>query len=157
MFEKVDPRLDLTLDRVVDLPPELIWKAWTEPKHLVNWFTPPPWKTVDCRIDLRPGGEFYTEMNGPAGEAFKSAGCYLEIVPSRKLVWTDALQGGFRPNANSMFTAFLYLEPQATGTRYYVIAKHKDEASRKQHEEMGFEQGWGLVLDQLVAYMKSLR
>ena len=55
---KIDPKLDLVLERVVDVPPELVWRAWTEPKHLMPWFTPAPWKTVDCEIDLRPGGIF---------------------------------------------------------------------------------------------------
>ncbi|MFA7638367.1 MAG: SRPBCC domain-containing protein, partial [Parvibaculum sp.] len=54
---KIDPKLDLVLERVVDVSPRLVWRAWTEPAHLLKWFTPKPWETVDCRIDLRPGGE----------------------------------------------------------------------------------------------------
>ena len=60
-----DPRLDLNFERVVDLPPALIWAAWTEPEHLTHWFTPVPWKTVECEIDLRPGGIFRTVMRSP--------------------------------------------------------------------------------------------
>jgi uncharacterized protein YndB with AHSA1/START domain len=55
-----DPRLDLVLERVVDVAPELVWAAWTVPAHVKKWFTPAPWKTVDCEIDLRPGGIFRT-------------------------------------------------------------------------------------------------
>ena len=50
------PGLDLILERVVDVPRELVWRAWTTPEHLMKWFTPVPWKTIACEIDLRPGG-----------------------------------------------------------------------------------------------------
>ena len=53
---KPNPKLDLILERVVDVPRELVWKAWTTPEYLIKWFTPEPWKTVDCELDLRPGG-----------------------------------------------------------------------------------------------------
>jgi uncharacterized protein YndB with AHSA1/START domain len=56
----IDPKLDVVLERVVDVSPDLVWIAWTQPKHLKAWFTPAPWTTVDCQIDLRPGGLFRT-------------------------------------------------------------------------------------------------
>ena len=87
---KTDPRLDLVLERVVEVPPELVWKAWTEPEHLKRWFTPLPWTTVECEIDLRPGGIFRTVMRSPEGQDHPNMGCYLEVVPNRRLVWTDA-------------------------------------------------------------------
>lgn len=71
-----DPRLDLVIERIVDVPPELVWKAWTSPEHLKPWFTPVPWKTVDCEIDLRPGGMFRTVMRSPEGQEFPNVGCY---------------------------------------------------------------------------------
>ena len=85
-----DPRLDLTLERVVDVPPELVWAAWTVPAHVKKWFTPAPWQTVACEIYLRPGGIFRTVMRSPEGQDITNIGCFLEIVPNRKLVWTVA-------------------------------------------------------------------
>lgn len=73
-----DPKLDLRLERTIDVSPSLVWKAWTEPEHIVHWFTPAPWKTVECKIDLRPGGEFCSVMESPEGERFPNVGCYLE-------------------------------------------------------------------------------
>lgn len=64
--QQPDPKLDLVLERVVDVPRELVWKARTTPEHLKKWFTPAPWTTVDCEIDLRPGGIFRTVMRSPA-------------------------------------------------------------------------------------------
>ena len=54
-----DPKLDLVLERVVDVPPHLVWEAWTQPEHLKKWFCPRPWKTIDCEMDLRPGAPQY--------------------------------------------------------------------------------------------------
>ncbi|NTS30377.1 SRPBCC family protein [Phyllobacterium sp. BT25] len=151
----INPELDLVLERVVDVPRELVWKAWTTPEHIVKWFTPKPWQTTDCEIDLRPGGVFRTTMLSPEGQSFPNVGCYLEVVPNEKLVWTDALLPGYRPSEKPFFTAYLTLEPEGNGTRYRAIAIHRDSAGKKQHEEMGFHDGWGTVLDQMVAYIKS--
>ena len=156
---KLNPELDLVLERVVDVPVELVWKAWTTPEHLMQWFCPLPWKTVECIIDLRAGGLFSTTMQSPEGQNFPNVGCFLEIIENKKLVWTDALLPGFRPvfrpesGAGMLFTAILSLEKSGSGTKYTAIALHKDVEDRKQHEEMGFQNGWGTVLDQLVAYI----
>ncbi|MBA2486580.1 MAG: SRPBCC family protein [Nitrospira sp.] len=161
-----DPRLDLVLERIVDVPPELVWAAWTTPEHVKHWFTPAPWKTVECEIDLRPGGLFRTVMRSPEGQDFPNDGCYLEIITHQKLVWTNALAPGYRPATFSgveetdcgsiVFTAVISLEPYEQGTKYTALAMHKDEQGRKRHEEMGFHEGWGKALDQLVAYTKKL-
>lgn len=151
-----DPKLDLKLERIVDVPRELVWKAWTEPEHVKVWFCPKPWYVSECEIDLRPGGLFRTIMNGPEGQSFPNIGCYLEIVPSERLVWTDALLPGYRPAEKPFMTAILELEAKGGGTRYIATAIHRDEASRKQHEDMGFAQGWSKALDQLVEHVKTL-
>lgn len=154
---EIDPRLDLVLERVVDARPELVWRAWTEPEHLMKWFTPVPWQTVACEMDLRPGGIFSTTMRSPEGETQPAnAGCFLEVVEGRRLTFTDALGPGFRPLAKPFMTATIIIEPEGAGTRYVAVARHVDEAGRSQHEAMGFEHGWGTALDQLVAYTKTM-
>lgn len=157
----IDPETDLVLERVVDVSPRLVWRAWTEPAHLMKWFCPRPWATVECRIDLRPGGEFYTQMRSPEGEDMEGgSGCYLEVETERRLVWTSALGPGYRPCVarvhDLLFTAFILMEPQGQGTRYTAIAKHPDAAAAQRHAEMGFQDGWGTALDQLVEYMKTV-
>ena len=142
---KLDPKLDLVLERTIDVPRGLVWKAWTQPEHLKKWFCPLPWTTVDCEIDLRPGGIFRTVMCSPEGKEIPNLGCYLEVVPNERLSWTDALLPGFRPSvsptsgAGMLFTAVILLEPSGKGTKYTAIAIHKDETDRKKHEEMGFQ------------------
>jgi uncharacterized protein YndB with AHSA1/START domain len=152
-----NPATDLVLERVVDVPPELVWEAWTRPEHIAHWFTPAPWKTIACEIDLRPGGRFDTTMRSPEGQDFPNSGCFLEIIPGKKLVFTDTLLPGFRPAANPFMTAIVEIIPEGKGTRYRATALHKDEETRKKHEEMGFHDGWGKALDQLVIFVKTLR
>lgn len=157
-----DPRLDLVLEREVDVPVAAVWAGWTRPELIVQWWTPAPWKTVECVLDLRPGGVFSTTMESPEGERFPNAGCILEVVPECRLTWTSVMGADFRPIAPANgaddlpFTATITMEPTATGgTRYRAVARHADERGAARHAEMGFQEGWGTVFDQLVALIRS--
>lgn len=155
----MNPDLDLAVERFINAPRELVWSAWTRPEHLKKWFTPAPWTTTECEIDLRPGGIFRTLMRGPAGEEHATVGCYLEIVENEKLVWTIALAPGFRPvtvpSDVPALTAIITFTPEGSGTRYKATAIHGDEAGRKKHEAMGFHEGWGTVTEQLAALVEA--
>jgi uncharacterized protein YndB with AHSA1/START domain len=152
---------DLVLERVVDVSPELVFKAWTTPKHLMPWFCPKPYRTVECQIDLKPGGIFFAQMVDPDGNRLPGEpGCYLEIVPNRRLVWTSALGPGYRPNNPGsfpwFFTAELTFEPNGNGgCKYTATAIHTTREHAESHEKMGFSQGWGKVLEQLVEYVQT--
>lgn len=152
---KIDPKLDLVLERVIDVPRELVWKAWTSPEHIPHWFVPKPWSIAKCELDLRPGGMFSFTMRSPEGKEFPNNGCYLEVTPQRRLVFTDTLLAGYRPAPNPFFTAILTMEDAGKGTRYIAQAIHGNAETSKKHEEMGFYDGWGKVVDQLVEYIKA--
>jgi uncharacterized protein YndB with AHSA1/START domain len=124
------------------------------PEHVAKWFTPKPWFVSECEIDLRPGGIFRTVMNSPDGEQSINHGCYLEVVPRERLIWTDALLPGYRPSETPFITAIITFEDSGAGTRYTGTALHRDEATR--HEEMGVHDGWGTVFDQLAALVKTM-
>jgi len=154
-----DPKLDLVLERVVDVAPNLVWAAWTRPEYVKQWFTPAPWQTVDCKIDLRAGGVFRTVMRSPEGQEFPNEGCYLEVIENEKLVWTAALKPGYRPQTATselLFTAVILLRPHGAGTKYTAIAIHGDEEGARKHATMGFHDGWGKALDQLIALAKKM-
>lgn len=158
---KPDSKLDLVLERVIDVPRELVWAAWTRPEYVKHWFTPRPWTVSECEIDLRPGGMFRFVMRSPEGKDFPNITCYLEVIEQERLIWTNTLLPGYRPAPNSargvpLFTAIITLEPHGTGTRYVATAIHRDEAECRQHEEMGFHDGWGKALDQLVAHATTM-
>ena len=152
----IDRELDLELIREVPVSPEAVYAAWTTPASLVEWFAPRPYSVPLVEIDLRPGGGFRTVMNDPDGqEIMDSTGCYLEVVPDERLVWTSALTVGYRPQADDMpFTAILEFRPDGSGgCTYRAIAMHQDAAGADQHREMGFHEGWGTVVDQMVEHL----
>jgi uncharacterized protein YndB with AHSA1/START domain len=152
---KIDPKLDLVLERIVDVPRELVWKAWTTPEYLKKWFTVGAFTTVDCTIDLRPGGLFHIDLRSPEGDGFSNDNCFLEIVENERLIWTDALVENYRPALEVYFTGVVLLEPHGTGTKYTVIAMHKNEEDRNGHEAMQFQENWSKSLDQLVELVKA--
>lgn len=142
---------ELTLTRIVNVPVHKVWAAWTVPEQVCVWFCPKPWFVSECEIDLRPGGIFRTVMNGPGGERFDSSGCYLEVTPNQRLVWTDALQPGYAPSEKPWFTGIIELEDLGNGqTRYTARALHATAQTCEDHAKMGFHDGWGKALDQLV-------
>ncbi len=164
IIHQPDSKLDLVFERIIDVQRDLVWMAWTMPEHLKKWFTPAPWVTLDCEIDLRPGGIFRTVMRSPEGQEFPNLGCYLEIVKNEKLVWTNVLAPGYRPSNTPAampcdalsFTAVISLAPHENGTKYTALVIHGDEEARKKHEDMGFHEGWGKALDQLVTLVKKM-
>jgi uncharacterized protein YndB with AHSA1/START domain len=151
---KIDPKLDLVFERTTHLAPEQIWKGWTDPETLKRWFCPLPWKVSDCKIDLHPGGQFYTLMQSPDGQEFPNHGIFLEVIENKKLVSTNAMIQGFRPvncpPDGFLYTITLLFSISEKGTLYKAIVAHADEEGRKKHEQMNFQEGWGKAFDQLV-------
>ena len=153
----IDPRLDLELVRELPVSPRAVFDAWTDPESIKQWFAPRPFSIAECEVDLRPGGGFRTVMNDPEGnQMMDSTGCYLEIVPGERLVWTAALTTDYRPQAADLpFTAILELEATDGGCRYRAIALHQGPAGAEQHASMGFHDGWGTVVDQMVEHLQA--
>ena len=157
---------DLVLERTLDAPIELVWKAYTDPQHLKQWFAPRPYEISEIELDLRPGGIFRIRMIGPDGfdTGHGNAGCVLEVKEREKLVWTSALGPGYRPNEagegceSFPMTAIVTFEDAGDGkTAYRAIALHKDAKDKAAHEQMGFHDGWGTVAGQLEEYANTLR
>ena len=153
--------LDLRIERLLDASAEKVWKALTTPELLLTWFTPKPWRTVRCEMDLRPGGLFSVVMQGPEGpEVDGGEGCFLEVVEGQRLVWTSALGPGFRPNpitADSFaMTASFSLAADGDKTNFDALVLHADAESRAKHEAMGFFEGWGTMISQLEEVAKTL-
>lgn len=152
-LNEIDPKLDLVFERNTLLSIEQLWDGWTQPETIKKWFCPRPWRVSDCRIELSPGGEFYTVMSGPNGEEMENNGCYLAIVPHKMLIWTGMMSKGFRPAPpNPMgfsFVGTILFTKTSTGTLYRAVVAHSDEEGRKKHEEMGFQEGWSAAFNQL--------
>ncbi len=130
--------------------------SWTQPALLEQWFCPAPWRATDFDLDLRPGGRFNSVFRGPEGEVMPQSGCFLEVVPEQRLVWTDAMEGDFRPRAEPFMTGIVTLEPKDGGTLYRAVVLHANAETRAKHEAMGFQEGWGKAADQLAALARTL-
>jgi uncharacterized protein YndB with AHSA1/START domain len=142
---------ELVLTRLIDAPREKLFRAWTDPALLVQWFAPLPWTTPHAELDVRPGGASLVVMRGPDGQEFPNRGVYLEVVENQRLVFTDAYSAAWEPSSKPFMTVILTFEPEAGKTRYTARVRHWSIADRETHEKMGFHPGWAKATDQLVA------
>ena len=159
-------KLDLVLERTIDAPVDLVWKAYTNPEHLKRWFAPRPYEISECELDLKPGGVFRIRMQGPDGfdTGHGNAGCVLEVEEGRKFSWTSALGPHYRPAEMAAtgcesfpMTAVVTFADAGNGTTAYkAVALHANEADREKHEQMGFHDGWGTVAAQLEEFAQQL-
>jgi uncharacterized protein YndB with AHSA1/START domain len=147
---------ELVLTRLIDVPRENLYRAWTEPELLKQWFAPLPYTTPVAEMDVRPGGANLIVMRGPDGAELPNRGVYLEVVKNERLVFTDAYAKAWEPSQKPFMTVVLTFEDEGGETRYTARARHWTVEDRQAHENMGFHQGWGLCTDQLAALAAKL-
>jgi uncharacterized protein YndB with AHSA1/START domain len=147
---------ELSLVRIINAAPEKVFRAWTEPDLLKQWFTPKPWTVTSAELDVRPGGTNLIVMCSPEGQEYPNRGVYLEVVKNQRLVITDAYTSAWAPSDKPFMTAIITFEDEAGKTRYTARALHWNAEDRKAHEEMGFHEGWGKATDQLAALVENL-
>jgi uncharacterized protein YndB with AHSA1/START domain len=141
---------DLVITRDIAASPEKLYRCWTEPELMKQWFAPQPWTTSHAETDVRAGGSSLVVMRSPEGQEFPNPGVYLEVVPNRRIVATDAYTRAWEPSAKPFMTLILTFDDLGGGTtRYTARARHWSEADREAHEKMGFAEGWGRCTDQL--------
>ena len=156
----LDPKLDFSIERFIDAPTALVWEALTTPEHLKEWYMPKPWGRVSrAEMDVRPGGIFSIDIATADGQEVPNLGCFLEVLPLERLVWTSMLFPGYRPAVfdDIPITAIVTMAPVGTGTRYVFTALHRDEADLETNKTSGFYQGTEIAIDQLVAHVIAMR
>ena len=147
---------ELVLSRVINAPREKVFRAWTEPELLKQWFAPRPWTTPVTETDLRPDGSSLIVMQSPEGDEFPNRGVYLEVVENARLVFTDAYTQAWEPSEKPFMTVILTFEDDGGKTIYTARARHWTVADREAHEKMGFHQGWAQCTDQLAELVTKL-
>ena len=147
---------ELVLTRLINAPREKVYRAWTQPELLKQWFAPKPYTTPIVEMDVRPGGSAYFVMRGPDGKDLPNRGVYLEVVPNEKLVSTDAYVKAWEPSEKPFMTLILTFEDEGGKTRYTARVRHWTVTDREAHEKMGFHEGWGLCTDQLEALVAKI-
>lgn len=148
---------DLKISRLVAAPRARVWQAWADPALLAQWWCPRPWTTEVRAFEFRPGGAFHTFMKGPDGDESDNPGCFLDVTPRERIVWTSMLIGGWRPHSPWIgITAVFTLTDEGSGTRYMVRVMHRDAAESQRHVDMGFYDGWGTCIGQLEEVARQL-
>ncbi|ANN61680.1 polyketide cyclase [Mesorhizobium loti NZP2037] len=148
---------ELVLARIIDAPRENVYRCWTDTRLLTQWFAPKPWTTPRAEMDVRTGGSSLVVMAGPDGNEFPNPGVFLEVIPGKKIIFTDAYTQAWEPSEKPLMTVVLTFEDEGEGrTRYIARVRHWSVAGREQHEQMGFHVGWGQCTDQLEELAKTL-
>jgi uncharacterized protein YndB with AHSA1/START domain len=142
---------ELVLTRIIDAPREKVFRAWTDPDLLKQWFAPLPYTTPVAELDVRTGGANLIVMRDPQGNDLPNRGVYLEVVENERLVITNAYTKAWEPSEKPFMTVILTFEDEGGKTRYTARVLHWTAADREAHEKMGFHEGWGQCADQLAA------
>jgi uncharacterized protein YndB with AHSA1/START domain len=155
-----NPKLDFAIERFIDAPPRLVWEALTKPEHLKEWYMPRQWgRVARAEMDVRPGGIFSIDIAVANGPEVPNLGCFLEVVPMERLIWTSMLFPGYRPATfdDIPITAIVTMEPVGKGTRYVFTALHRNEEDLANNKSSGFYQGTEIAIDQMVALVVSMK
>ena len=146
----VNPELDLEISRLIKAPRALVWEAWTNPRSFEQWWIPKPAKCKVDTMEVRNGGALVTRISENGGPFVPHlSACFLAVEAEERIVFTNALTGGWRPAGQAFMTAIITLTAQGRDTAYHAHVMHKSAADRKMHEELGFHDGWGTVTGQL--------
>lgn len=156
MTRSPDPDLDLTMARIIKAPRSAVWRAWTDPTRLEQWWVPAPALCKVIDMDLKPGGSFVTRISEGGGDFVPHINaCFLAVDELSRIVFTDTLVAGWRPAENAFMTAIITLGDHPAGTQYAAHVMHRSKADRDMHEEMGFHDGWGTVAEQLARLVEQ--
>ena len=156
MTENADAAHELVLTRFIPVPRAKLFRAWTDPMLIKQWFAPAPWTTPIAETDVRPGGISHVVMRSPDGQEMPIRGVYLEVIENEKLAFTDAYTSAWVPSAKPFMTVVLTFDDEAGGTRYTARVRHWSAEDKHAHEKMGFHTGWGLCTDQLAALAATI-
>ena len=156
----MNPDLDLTLQRVIRAPRAVVWRAWTDPSQLEQWWVPAPAVARVDRLEVRPGGALRDahERRRRRVRARTWTRRSWSSTTVERLVFTNAVDSRWRPDAartRSRWSPRSSSRDHPDGTDYRVVVRHGDPAARARHEELGFFDGWGSVTEQLAALVEG--
>lgn len=151
---------EIVITRIFNAPRELVFKAWTDPQHIAQWWGPKGFTTRVTEMELRPGGQWCYVMVAPDGTEYPAKGVFREIVPSERIVTSDEFGEGIEkvldidlPQGMVTTTTFENLEGK---TKLTIRIVHESADDRRKHEEMGVLGGWNSSLDCLDEYLRSM-
>lgn len=153
---------ELSISRIIEAPRATVWKAWTIAEHFEKWWAPLPVKIKVAKMDVVAGGAFDNVIQMPDGSSHMAKGAFINVVPEKIIVFTDAMTEGWVPSGAGFMTAFITMNDHETDngimhTAYEARIAHKSEEDMQRHKEMGFHDGWSQALNQLNGVAKELK
>ena len=145
----------ILITREFDAPKHLVYKAWTTPELVRQWWTARRGEMTVCEIDLRVGGAWRYVMVADGGFEVGFHGEYREIVPNERLVSTEAYEGIPEPDANASLNTLTLTEVDGR-TVLSVLVEHPTKEGRDAHVESGMEAGMQDAMDLLEEVAVSL-
>lgn len=142
-----EDRLELVITRVLDAPPMLVYKVWTEPEHMVRWMGPKGFTAPSAKLDVREGGQYRALIRSPEGKDYWFHGVYREVVENKRLVFTFAWEEDGERGSENLITITFTEENGKTRMTF------KQAPFQSIEERDGHEGGWSEALDKLAAYV----
>lgn len=142
----------LSIKKVLDAPIELVWDAWTNPDHIIQWWAPPGMKIKVIEHEFKVGGKWKYSMPMPDGNMFVSEGKYLKIEPMKEIVTT----ADFKPMTEGV-ELHVSFEADGDKTNFAFSVVHETEEYAKAQEKMGFYNGWGSAFTRLETVIEKLK
>jgi uncharacterized protein YndB with AHSA1/START domain len=157
------------ISRVFDAPRDRVWKAWTDARHLKQWWGPAGFKVHSCKLDLRPGGSMHYGMTAPDGSELWGKFSFREIEAPKRLVFLNSFSDpegnvarheGHQTWPLEMLSTITFDEQPGGKTKvtvHWLPADGSSELERKTFDEgrPGMDMGWGGTMDQLAAHLKK--
>jgi uncharacterized protein YndB with AHSA1/START domain len=146
---------ELTITHILNAPRELVFKVWTDPRHLAQWWGPKGFTNPVCEIDLRPGGAILIHMCGPDGTVYPMSGVYREIVAPERLVFvSSALDKNGIPLFEVITTVtFVEIGHTTKLTMHAIASKIRPEGAP---HVAGMEEGWRQSIVRLGEYVTTI-
>ena len=138
----------VTLTRVYDAPRALVWQAWTDPKHMAQWFGPRGFTSSVPQLEVRVGGALRIVMHGPDGNDYPMKGVFREVKPPERLVFSNIAIDGDGNHLLEGETTII-LEEQSGKTKLTLKTYAKGLVQMAPQMLAGMEAGWGQSLDKL--------
>ena len=145
---------ELVLTREMNVPREKLFRCWTEPALMKEWFAPRPYTTPVVETDARTGGASFIIMRSPDGQDIPLHGVYLEVVKNERIVFTDAYTRGWQPSAKPFFTGIITFADEGGRTRLTMRSLFPTAAARDYVvREFKAIEGGNQTLDRLGEYL----
>ncbi|MGH7177468.1 MAG: SRPBCC domain-containing protein [Tepidisphaeraceae bacterium] len=156
-----DSEREILITRVFDAPRDLVWQAWTDPRHIAQWWGPRGFTTRVTELDLRAGGAWRYVMTGPDGTEYPVKGVFREVVPPERIVTSDEFDEGFQAVSSADLPRGIVMtcifDDVGRKTKLTLKVAHASAEERAKHEKMGVVGGWQSSFDCLDEFLATMQ